>query len=90
MRISIIVASLALVSGSVALATDPAPAPKANAPVGADDDTTIKCRSIAVTGSLVKKTRTCKTIAEWRRLRERGSDVAREIVDYSRTRPGGQ
>lgn len=90
MRTSIIIASLALVTGTAVAATDPAPASKVNAPVGADDDTTIKCRKIAVTGSLVKKERTCKTIAEWRRLRERGSDVAREIVDYSRTRPGGQ
>lgn len=90
MRISIIIASLALVTGSAALATDSPPASKVNAPVSADDDTTIKCRSIAVTGSLVKKERTCKTVAEWRRLRERGNDVAREIADYSRTRPGGQ
>lgn len=92
MRTSILIASLALAAGSATFATEPVSSDqqKGNAPVSSADDTTIKCRSISVTGSLARKERTCKTVAEWRRLRERGSDVAREIVDYSRTRPGGQ
>jgi hypothetical protein len=49
----------------------------------------IKCRKIEVTGSRTKGKKVCKTVAEWRYLKDRGSDNARDIVDVSRTRPAG-
>lgn len=64
-------------------ATQAAPARPAN------DDQTIRCRRIEVTGSLVGGQRVCKTNAEWRRLADRGNDYAREMVDTLRARPPG-
>ena len=52
-------------------------------------DKEMVCRRIEVTGSLARKERVCKTRAEWRRLAEAGNSVAREVVDWSRTRPAG-
>jgi len=71
---------------SQAPASDTSSANEAEPAAPADDSTKIKCRSISITGSLAKKERVCKTIAEWRRLREAGSDAARAFVDYSRER----
>jgi len=45
-----------------------------------DPDQQIKCRKIQVIGSLIRKVRTCRTIAEWRRLQQAGNDAARAIV----------
>ena len=53
-------------------------------------DQKIKCRRNEANGGRTKGEKVCKTIAEWRYLKDRGNDNAREIVDYSRTRPGGQ
>lgn len=55
----------------------------------ANPDDKIKCRRVDVTGSLVRSEKVCKTIGEWRRLREGGNDNARDIIDYSRSRPAG-
>lgn len=46
------------------------------APVDPNDK--VRCRKITVTGSLVKSEKTCKTVGEWRRLADRGNDVARD------------
>ncbi|MGB5076278.1 MAG: hypothetical protein WBO17_02210 [Sphingorhabdus sp.] len=46
----------------------------------ADPDQQIKCRKIQVSGSLIRKIRTCRTIAEWRRAQQEGNDAARAIV----------
>lgn len=46
----------------------------------ADPDQVIKCRKYQAPGSLVRKIKTCRTIAEWRRLRQAGNDAARSIV----------
>lgn len=54
-----------------------------------DPDQRIRCRQIAITGSLVRRERVCKTVAEWRRLRILASENARDIADHSRTRPAG-
>jgi hypothetical protein len=67
------------------LAAEPAPALSSN-PVSAttktptDPDQQIKCRKIQVIGSLIRKVKTCRTIAEWRRLQQAGNDAARAIV----------
>lgn len=52
---------------SVAMPADPA----------VDPNDKIRCRKVAVTGSLIKAEKVCKTVGEWRRLSERGNDVAR-------------
>jgi len=61
-----------------------------NAKVGKDHPHYIRCRAISVTGSLVKRGRVCRTLAEWAKLQDDGNEQARAIVDYSRTKPGGQ
>jgi ribosomal protein S14 len=49
-------------------------------PASADPDQQIKCRKTPAPGSLVRKIRICRTIAEWRKAREAGNDAARAIV----------
>ena len=82
-----------LLAGTPALAqSTPAPAPTPAPPTSAtpDPDQEIRCRRIEVTGSLARRERVCKTVAEWRRLGQAGNDTARDIVDASRGRPSGQ
>jgi hypothetical protein len=43
-----------------------------------------------VTGSLVKKGKVCKTLAEWRRIIEAGNENGRRLVEDGTSRPGGQ
>jgi hypothetical protein len=51
-----------------------------NAGLSKDDPNYVKCRKLDVTGSLVRKTRVCKTNAEWSRLAQQGSADADEIL----------
>lgn len=53
-------------------------------------DQEIKCRKVEVTGSLVKKGRVCKTVAEWRAIAENNNVLARKMVEDGTTRAGGQ
>lgn len=55
-----------------------------------DADQDIRCRPVRVTGSLVKKGKVCKTLAEWRRMTDTGNDLARRLVEDGTSRPGGQ
>jgi hypothetical protein len=43
----------------------------------ADADQQVKCRKIQVTGSLIRKGKVCRTLAEWKRLQQSGNDAAR-------------
>ena len=52
----------------------------------ADPDQKIKCRRVNVTGSLVKKGRVCKTVAEWRAIMDNGNYNARKLVEDGTTR----
>jgi len=61
-----------------------------NAPLDKGHPYFIRCRAIEVTGSLAKKGRVCRTVAEWRQLQDDGNEHARAIVDYSRSRSNGQ
>lgn len=54
-----------------------------------DSDQKIKCRRVNVTGSLVKKGRVCKTLAEWRAITDNGNYLARKMVEDGTTRSGG-
>jgi hypothetical protein len=78
--------------------TAPAPAPiaqdsklaNASDKTASDADQAIRCRTVRVTGSLVKKGKVCKTLAEWRRITESGNENARRLVEDGTSRPGGQ
>lgn len=50
-------------------------------PAAADPDQKIKCRKVEVSGSLIKKGRVCKTIAEWKIIQNNGNRTARAIVE---------
>ncbi len=63
--------------------------PSAASAAAADDpDQRIRCRRIAVLGSLIRRERVCKTLAEWRRLQDSGNDTARQQVENGRTCAG--
>lgn len=64
---------------SIAAPTYAVAAPETNAGRDRDDPNYVRCRRLDVTGSLVKKTRVCKTNAEWARLAEQGQGNAQEI-----------
>lgn len=53
------------------------------------DENKIRCRKIAVTGSLVRKTKVCRTVAEWREMSDRGNSNAREINERGNVCSGG-
>lgn len=55
-----------------------------------DPDQSIRCRTVRVTGSLVKKGKVCKTLAEWRQMTESGNENARRLVEDGTSRPSGQ
>jgi hypothetical protein len=55
-----------------------------------DPDQQIKCRKVEVTGSLVKKGKVCKTVAEWKAIQENGNRVARETWDRGSRPTNGQ
>lgn len=63
---------------------------KNSADTASDSDQSIRCRTVRVTGSLVKKGKVCKTLAEWRRMNESGNDLARRMVEDGTSRPSGQ
>jgi hypothetical protein len=43
-----------------------------------------------VTGSLVKKGKVCRTLAQWRQMTDSGNELARRLVEDGTSRPGGQ
>lgn len=59
-------------------------------PAAVDPDQAIKCRKIEVTGSLVKKGKVCKTVAEWRAIADNNNYLARKMVEDGTTRPSGE
>ena len=76
-------------SFSSCVTTEPATKQPAEEPAEPTGDDRIKCKRLSVTGSLTQKVKTCRTIAEWRQLREGNSDYARNLQDYTMTRPAG-
>lgn len=46
-----------------------------------DPDQKIKCRKVEVSGSLIKKGRVCRTVAEWKTIQNNGNRTARAIVE---------
>lgn len=54
-----------------------------------NDDNKIRCRKIEVTGSLVKKTKVCRTVAEWRQISTKGNQNVRDLVESGQVCAGG-
>jgi hypothetical protein len=52
-----------------------------NAALSRDDPAYIRCERQLETGSLVKKTRLCRTNAEWRRVGDIANDTARDMQE---------
>lgn len=75
---------------ATAMASEGTRAAKVSNDTASDADQAIRCRSVRVTGSLVKKGKVCKTLAEWRRMTDSGNDLARRLVEDGTSRPGGQ
>jgi hypothetical protein len=75
---------------TASLSVSPAFADQGTAkPAAADPDQAIKCRKVEVTGSLVKKGRVCKTIAEWKQIQANGNRTARAIAESGNICAGG-
>lgn len=68
--------------------TAPAP-PSADTAPSAAADQRVVCRRVDVTGSLIKRGRVCRTVAEWRVITENGNYNARKMVEEGTTRPKG-
>jgi hypothetical protein len=60
-----------------------------NKPAAADPNQEIKCRKVEVTGSLVKKGKVCKTVAEWKVIQDNGNRTARAIAESGNICSGG-
>lgn len=52
-----------------------------NKATASDPDQAIKCRKVEVTGSMIKKGKVCRSIAEWKKIQANGNEVARATVD---------
>ena len=46
----------------------------------AEPEQKIKCRKVQMTGSLIRKGKICRTVAEWKRLQQLGNDHARTLA----------
>ena len=49
-----------------------------------NDPNAVRCKRLAVTGSLVRKERTCRTNAEWRAISEQQNRDADDLITRSR------
>ena len=80
-----------LLAFAVAAASAPVAAAPLTAvpPAATSADDRIRCRALPVTGSLVRTVRACRTVAEWRRIAERGNENARATVESGQICTGG-
>lgn len=90
MRLAALVLVAALVTAPATVLAQQAPAGTPAASQPSDDDQRIRCRRIPITGSLVRVERVCKTVAEWRRLSERGNDLVRQQHENGLVCTGGE
>jgi len=82
--------TLASLAGSPPLlAAAPGAGPAVAAQAAPSENDKIKCRSIAVTGSLVRREKVCKTVGEWRRISLLGNERVRDLVATGATCGGG-
>ncbi|MFZ4687655.1 MAG: hypothetical protein ACOYLS_00315 [Polymorphobacter sp.] len=83
--------SAAMMMTAAAQAADPAPAaaPAAAAPASTDRMQQIVCRKDKVIGSLVSTKKTCHSRAQWAYIDDTNQAFSRDLVDNTRTKPGG-
>jgi hypothetical protein len=84
------IASASAQTPAAAPASEGSATTRATTDAVAGSDQTIRCRKVEVTGSLVKKGRVCKTLAQWRQITESNNALARKMVEDGTTRQGGQ
>jgi hypothetical protein len=77
-------------NASAAAQANDAPPAAANVAPTDDPDQRVRCRNIQATGSLVRRDRVCRTVAEWRRIAQSGNDRARDVVGTGTVCAGGQ
>ena len=70
----------------VGAAETPAPAPAAAKP---DRSEEIVCRKDKVIGSLISTKKTCHSRAQWAYIDDTNQAFSRDLVDQTRTKPGG-
>ena len=54
------------------------------APMDRNDPNAVRCKRVAVTGSLVRKERTCRTNAEWKKISEQQNRDADDLITRNR------
>lgn len=84
------IAAFAALPAQTLMAQNSEPAPPADSAARQDGDERVVCRRVDVTGSLIKRGRVCRTVAEWRRITENGNSNARKMVEEGTTKGGGQ
>lgn len=72
--------------GTAAFAAEPTSA-EVKPPVDRSQETV--CRRDKETGSLVKARKTCHTRAQWAYIDDTNQAFSRDLVDTTRTKPGG-
>lgn len=50
-----------------------------------NDPNAVRCKRMATTGSLVRKERTCRTNAEWKKISEQQNRDADDLITRSRS-----
>ena len=50
-----------------------------------NDPNAVRCKRMAMTGSLVRKERTCRTNAEWKKISEQQNRDADDLITRSRS-----
>lgn len=86
------VAIAGVLSATAAIAAEPAATPTAPAAVEApkvDRMQQTVCRKDKVIGSLVSTKKTCHTRAQWAYIDDTNQAFSRDLVDQTRTKPGG-
>ena len=91
--ISLFSAAIAgVLTATAAIAAEPAAAPAAPAAVEAPQVDRMQqtvCRKDKVIGSLVSTKKTCHTRAQWAYIDDTNQAFSRDLVDQTRTKPGG-
>ncbi len=92
--LSLAVFGTMLTGTATAQTSTPAPAATPTAPVAATTDAQDRmqqtvCRKDKVIGSLVSTKKTCHTRAQWAYIDDTNQAFSRDLVDSTRTKPGG-
>ncbi len=83
------VAIAGVLTATAAIAAEPAAAPAAVEAPKVDRMQQTVCRKDKVIGSLVSTKKTCHTRAQWAYIDDTNQQFSRELVDQTRSKPGG-